>query len=154
MTPTVLLGSLFLSGFAPVLRGTCGTLVAAALAVGMFYAGAGQAAWLICAAGFSALSWAVGVRTLQLLKPGSDPGWFVLDEAAGFFFTLGLIPAGSLLDILAGFLTFRVYDIAKPWPVSSLERLPGSVGILADDIAAGILAAWTIWAFQGMLTGY
>lgn len=154
LSPTVMLGSLFLSGFAPVLRGTCGTLVAAALAVGMLYAGAGQAAWLIGAAAFSALSWAIGARALRVLKPGADPGWFVLDEAAGFFLALGLIPASSLLDILAGFLTFRLYDMAKPWPVSSLERLPGSLGILADDLAAGVFAAWTIWAIQGMLPGY
>jgi phosphatidylglycerophosphatase A len=40
----------------------------------------------------------------------------------------------------AGFVLFRVFDVAKPWPVRPLERLPGGIGIVADDLAAGAIA--------------
>ncbi|MBK8205864.1 MAG: phosphatidylglycerophosphatase A [Planctomycetes bacterium] len=154
LRPPVLLGSLFLSGFAPVLRGTSGSLVAAGLAVGLFYIpGATPLAWVGGAVAFSVLSFLVGRQVLKDPALGKDPGWFVLDEAAGLFLTLALIPAGSLLDIFAGLLTFRFYDIAKPWPVRSFERLPGSLGILTDDLAAAVFAAWTVWAFRVAVPG-
>jgi phosphatidylglycerophosphatase A len=146
-SPTVLLGSLFLVGFSPALRGTCGTLLAAGLAVGLYSLGVGNAGWWAGAAGFAALSLLIGRLALKFAK---DPDWFVLDEGAGLFLTLALIPAATLLDILAGFLTFRFYDIAKPWPVREFERLPGSLGILTDDLAAGVFAAWTVWAIHAV----
>jgi phosphatidylglycerophosphatase A len=154
LSPAILLGSLFLSGFAPVLRGTCGTLVAAGLAGVLYVAEVGPAGWWIGAAVFSALSWGVANAVLKDPAASRDPDWFVLDEAAGLFVALALIPAGTLLDIFAGFLTFRFYDIAKPWPVRSFERLPGSLGILTDDLAAGIFAAWTLWAIRAMTHGW
>jgi phosphatidylglycerophosphatase A len=40
---------------------------------------------------------------------------------------------------------FRVFDISKPWPVRRLERLPGGLGIMIDDIVAAIFAAVALW---------
>jgi len=42
--------------------------------------------------------------------------------------------------VAAGFVLFRVFDIVKPWPVRRLERLHGGLGIMADDLAAGLYA--------------
>ncbi len=140
--PPALLGSLFLSGFAPILRGTSGTLVAALpsfLALGM-----GPRAllwlWIGLAASFSVLSLSVGEWVLRRYPAIKDPGWFVLDEAAGFYLTCSVFAAGSPLDICFAFLTFRLYDMCKPWPVRMFERLPRSVGILADDLVAAVMA--------------
>jgi len=77
-----------------------------------------------------------------------DPGPVVVDEFAGQWTTylvalpfLALDEARSLAAaVAAGFLLFRVADVLKPWPVRSLERLEGGVGIMADDLAAGLLA--------------
>lgn len=72
-----------------------------------------------------------------------DPGGFVVDEVVGQL--IPLLPLlGSelpLLATLAAFGLFRLFDILKPWPVRQLERLPGGVGIMADDVAAGLYAA-------------
>lgn len=140
----VLAGSMGLVGFAPFARGTAGTLLCVPIALGLYFGVEWDtSAWLPLAAGFALLSWLAGVGVLRQNVGIKDPSWFVLDEAAGFFLTLALLRAHSPLDILAGLLTFRLYDIAKPWPVRSFERIPGSLGILMDDLAAAVLAAWT-----------
>jgi len=140
----VVLGSLGLCGFAPRARGTVGTAACLLAALALWrWADWYRDAWLPLAAAFSGLSLLSGRAVLNAMPKIKDPGWFVLDEAAAFFLTLGLLRADSPLAIFAGFLTFRFYDIAKPWPVRSFEQIPGSLGILADDLAAAVLAAWT-----------
>jgi phosphatidylglycerophosphatase A len=74
-----------------------------------------------------------------------DPSWVVIDEIAGMAWGLALIPtplaaAQPLLVTGLVFCWFRCYDIAKPWPLNRLEHLPGGWGIMADDLAAGLLA--------------
>ena len=68
-----------------------------------------------------------------------DPGHVVVDEVAGQLFALIAIPADWSHALLA-LLLFRLFDIVKPPPVRQLERLHGGVGIMLDDVAAGLLA--------------
>lgn len=74
-----------------------------------------------------------------------DPGPVVIDEVAGTWLAIAIIPAHTLVvvpftAVLLGTLLFRVFDIAKPWPVGWFERCPGALGIMADDLAAGAAA--------------
>jgi phosphatidylglycerophosphatase A len=71
---------------------------------------------------------------------GKDPGKVVIDEVAGTLTALVSRPS-SPGDILLGMVLFRIFDILKPPPVKTMEALPGGVGIMADDIVAGILSA-------------
>ena len=66
-----------------------------------------------------------------------DPGCIVSDELAGQWIALLAAPA-TWPWWLAAFVLFRTFDIAKPWPMRRLEQLPGGVGIVVDDIAAGL----------------
>lgn len=70
----------------------------------------------------------------------SDPGCIVVDEVCGQLVALAFLPAGWLPIVLA-FALFRFFDIIKPGPIRSLERLAGGWGIMADDIGAGVVAA-------------
>jgi phosphatidylglycerophosphatase A len=75
----------------------------------------------------------------------ADPPQVVIDEVAGTWLACALVPGAVLggSPLLATIVivgAFRVFDIAKPWPVGWLERLPGAWGIMADDLAAGLLA--------------
>jgi phosphatidylglycerophosphatase A len=91
-------------------------------------------------------TWAAGVEERR--RGAGDPGPVVVDEVAGQWLTM--VPAVLLdpgrgpgeLAVVAGigFLLFRVFDIAKPWPVHRFEALPGAVGIMADDLAAACFA--------------
>ncbi|MDO8730569.1 MAG: phosphatidylglycerophosphatase A [Candidatus Omnitrophota bacterium] len=67
-----------------------------------------------------------------------DPPAVVIDEVAGMMISLVLLPATWKI-YLAGFLLFRFLDIFKPGPIRRLECLPGGVGIMADDLLAGVV---------------
>ena len=78
---------------------------------------------------------------------GKDPGHIVIDEFAGMCVALAAHKA-SLANVIIGFVLFRIFDIAKPFPIKRLERLPGGYGVMADDVLAGVFSnililAWT-----------
>ncbi|MDR1651509.1 MAG: phosphatidylglycerophosphatase A [Synergistaceae bacterium] len=65
-----------------------------------------------------------------------DPGEVVIDEVAGFWVSmLGFDRSFAVI----GFFLFRIVDILKPFPVRNMERLPGGIGIMADDLCGGIM---------------
>jgi phosphatidylglycerophosphatase A len=66
-----------------------------------------------------------------------DPGQVVIDEVAGQLVTLAFTGAG-VTAMIAGFLIFRVLDIIKPYPANRFESLHGGLGIMADDLMAGV----------------
>jgi phosphatidylglycerophosphatase A len=68
-----------------------------------------------------------------------DPQFVVIDEVAGQLITLIAAPI-AWQSLLLGFILFRVFDIVKPPPVRQLERLPEGVGIVVDDVGAGLYA--------------
>jgi len=82
----------------------------------------------------------------------NDPGEVVADEFAGqaviFLFNPFLVigtatPRQIWMMAAAGFVLFRIFDIAKPWPIRRLEKFPAGWGILADDLLAGVFA-WIV----------
>ena len=89
-------------------------------------------------------------RGLPPKGQGGDPGWFVLDEAAGVWLAAAALPQPTWTGLAAAFALFRVFDIFKPPPVRALERAGGGWGIVLDDLMAGvyallILLAWETW---------
>ncbi|OED37063.1 hypothetical protein AB834_02205 [PVC group bacterium (ex Bugula neritina AB1)] len=76
----------------------------------------------------------------------SDPSKIVIDEVAGFILGLCFIPF-ELKGVLLVFVFFRFFDIVKCWPMSSCEKLSGSLGIMMDDLAAGLLAGTLVHFF-------
>jgi len=69
-----------------------------------------------------------------------DPGCIVIDEIAGIILTLFGLPF-NITSVTAGFLVFRALDIWKPYPIRLLEnKFSGGIGIVLDDVAAGILS--------------
>lgn len=83
--------------------------------------------------------WASG-RTTAIFGDG-DPSQAVVDEVAGQLVTFCFVPFGlGWPFILAGFLLFRLFDICKPFPIDQLQELRGGLGVVADDIVAGVYA--------------
>jgi len=141
-------------GFAPLAPGTWGSLGAALAAAGLcgvrgWFEGpvglAGPALLVALAAVLLALT-VLGVRLGDRAGQDwgrDDPGGFVLDEVVGQLLALAPALATGLapLTLAAGFLAFRLFDIVKPPPCRRLEALHGGVGIMADDLVAGVYAA-------------
>ena len=148
-SPVTLLATWFGSGLLRKAPGTFGSLAALPFAAAILWAG-GSLALLIAAAAVFGLGLAVSGRYARA-GGDPDPGAVVIDEVAGQWLTL--VPLCLTLESFAlGFLLFRFFDIAKLWPVSLAERrLSGALGIMADDIVAGLLAAA---AAYGLLTAF
>ncbi len=142
-----LLLSCFGLGWMPIAPGTWGSLPPAGIFALLCYLGA-SAETISVVMGVCVV---VGSVVCVLLADASieacgkkDPGEVVVDEFAGqavTFIAAGFITGVPFLVIAAaGFLFFRLFDIVKPWPAKSLEKLPRGWGILADDLMAGVYA--------------
>ena len=95
---------------------------------------------------FAVLALIAGLWAIRRLGVRDDPGWVVIDEIAGQWIALlGAIGGGPLL-LIAGFVLFRAFDIFKPGPIRWAERLPGAIGVMADDVLAGAAAALVLLA--------
>ena len=84
----------------------------------------------------------IGVLTSAEVSRNSgleDPGFVVIDEVAGQLLTFLFLPVASL-NLVLGTVLFRVFDIWKPFPIRKLETLKNGVGIMADDLLAGLYA--------------
>ncbi|BAW80078.1 phosphatidylglycerophosphatase A [Candidatus Nitrosoglobus terrae] len=91
----------------------------------------------------------VTARDLEI----KDPPCIVWDEFVGFLVTMIVAPSGGgWVWLLGGFIFFRLFDIWKPWPIYILDRrLSGGLGIMLDDVVAGIFAASMLVCFQWMI---
>lgn len=132
----VLLATGGYAGYIPVAPGTFGTLVAIPLCYLLSRLGPVQAIlFLLIFTGFAV--WIAGEAERVFNK--KDSRLIVIDEMAGFLVTLFLIP-WSAKSMAVGFFLFRLIDIAKPFPIRRLERLPGGWGVVTDDLLAGVYA--------------
>lgn len=83
------------------------------------------------------------------LLGGKDPHAIVIDEVAGM--TLAVVAFPLTPPVLAvGFLLFRVFDVVKPFPARLAERLPGGIGVMADDLVAGLYALGALGLLRGL----
>jgi phosphatidylglycerophosphatase A len=100
-------------------------------------------AWQVPVAAFTALAVTlIGIPPSSVVARESgreDPGFVVIDEVAGQMIALIGAPL-SWKYLIAGFILFRSFDIVKPFPLRRLEKLPAGLGIMMDDVGAGIYA--------------
>ena len=82
-----------------------------------------------------------------------DHGGIVWDEFVGLWVAMAFLPV-SPVSLVLGFSLFRFFDIVKPWPISWLDKnISGGLGIMIDDIAAGLAAGGTGWLLQVYIIG-
>jgi phosphatidylglycerophosphatase A len=122
------------SGRFPAAPGTAGTIVGVLLF--LLIKGLPLVAYLfVCVLVIGLGTWAA--EEAEKLLGKKDAPSIVIDEIAGFLIAMSLIPPTWDM-ILTGFFLFRFLDIVKPWPLRQLQNLHGGVGIMIDDIGAGI----------------
>ena len=133
---SLILSTCFGTGLLPVAQGTFGTIAAVPLVFGLACLGTVPRGFII------AMVVAVAIWTSdrsEELLGNHDPSEVVIDEVAGFLLTMFLLPL-SWLTLGLGFILFRVFDIFKPYPIKQAEKLRGGLGIVMDDLVAGIYA--------------
>ena len=117
--------------------GTLGSAAALLPAVGLVMAGG----WVLELA--TVLACILGVKAANVYEAYSgkkDASEIVIDELAGQWIALLVVPFDWRWWV-AAFILFRLFDVTKPGPVKMAEGLPGGIGVMADDIVAGVLAA-------------
>src|SRR2546422_967040 len=129
------LASAFGVGYIPFAPGTFGSAVG--LLVWWLLPASAVAQGVAIVAVFALGSWCGGIAERHFGR--TDPGQVIIDEVMGMLITLFLNPVGWL-GAIGAFLLFRLFDVVKPYPANRLERLPGGVGVMADDGMAAIYA--------------
>ncbi len=140
--------TVFGTGYSPFIPGTCGSAVVAGVFLAAAWSGVGSlplaGIMLVVAAHGFVVTILYADRLIQ--KYGPDPRQIVSDEQCGqavtylglWSFTQG--PKDILILTIIGFVLFRVFDILKPPPVRTLEKIKGGWGVVLDDVMAGIYA--------------
>lgn len=143
--PVLLLALGLGAGLVPRAPGTAGTLVGVAL----YAALVPLPAWAFAAALLAAMAGGVPLCAAAARRLGRhDHPAIVWDEIAGFLLATVGLPAHPLW-IGAAFVAFRVFDAAKPFPLSLVDRrIPGGLGIMLDDLLAGLAACGLVHAIR------
>lgn len=135
-------------GLLPLAPGTWGSILAA-VGIWFLYSLPDPLAFqlnLVLLLMFFPLSWYTAGKAAAV-NADKDPSYVVIDEIYGMLVCTAIAPM-NLYYLIAGFALFRLFDITKPVPVRNLEKLPGGLGIVADDIMAGIYAGLSLLAFH------
>jgi phosphatidylglycerophosphatase A len=149
----VFLSSAGYAGFVPFAPGTVGSIVGLGVYALLRWAHATPLAEALVIVALTAIGvWSATVAERHFGL--DDPGPVVIDEVAGMLISLAFTSAGWT-GALTGFVLFRLFDIVKPYPAGRFERLPGGLGIMADDVMAGIYANLALrallWAAPGWI---
>lgn len=134
-TPSGLLAFGFGSGLSPFAPGTAGTVAAIPFAIAIKHLDS-MWFWLALLTAFVLGVWLCG-RVSEKLGV-HDHGGIVWDEMVGYWLAVAFVPTGWEW-LLAAFVIFRFFDIAKPWPIKQLDRhVTGGFGIMIDDVLAAV----------------
>lgn len=131
------------SGVSPIMPGTMGSLMAIPLWL-LFYGLQPALYWV-----FILVTFIFGCFICQKTSDDThthDSGHIVWDEFVGMWITLFFIPQLSVMWIAIAFVAFRIFDMAKPWPIRWFDkRIPGGFGIMVDDVIAAIFSSFTVY---------
>lgn len=149
--PVLIITTWFGSGFLPWAPGTWGSLLALPFAALLHYQ-FHETGLLAAAAIAFVVGWIASNSYLRANLSAkiddADPKAIVIDEVTGQWLTLAAAPLDPLM-FGVGFLFFRFFDIVKPWPASLIDRrLKSGLGIMLDDVVAGIYAGAVLLIIQ------
>lgn len=128
-----LIATFFYVGYFPLIPGTAGSIAGVLV---YFLVKDNILAYILVLAALLILGFLASEKTEELMAR-KDPPCVVIDEVCGMLLGLLFLPYNFKLVII-GFFIFRLLDTLKPYPVGRLEKLPGGLGIMLDDLAAGL----------------
>ena len=135
---STVIASVFGIGYFPFASGTVASLAAMPLAALILLHGGGMVLAAASLVAFAVGVWACGDHVRATGR--EDPSECVIDEVAGQWLACAFASV-SFPSLALAFFLFRLFDIWKPWPVGWADReLPGGLGVMADDMIAGLMA--------------
>ncbi len=159
--PSSLLATWFGAGLLPWAPGTWGSLAAVPCGVALFWLSGPLGLLLATVAVFGVGLWAA--HSYEQVAAIKDPGAIVIDEVAGQWIALAPALIGADMngaDVLAlwpgwvtAFVAFRLFDIWKPGPVGWADRRGGPMGVMLDDVIAGVFAGIVVMIGAGISHG-
>ncbi len=157
-----LIATFFYAGLLRPAPGTWGSLAALPAAYLLLVLGG---FWLLLAA--TVVAFVLGyIATRELTADGEDedPSWIVIDEVVGMWIALFPVGYGAMMmgvdfwrlwpGWVSGFVLFRLFDIWKPWLVGWADRRGDAMGVMLDDVIAGIFAALVSIVLAGIAHGF
>ncbi len=138
-------------GYLPKAPGTWGTLAA----IPLWYAMRGLPAWAFALVTLAAIAVAVGVsHRAERIDGGHDVQLIVIDEVVGLLTTAIGVPF-AWPEVIAAFVVFRILDMWKPQPIRWVdEHVEGGLGVVLDDVAAGVVGLVLMHAARIALGGW
>ncbi|MCX8586182.1 MULTISPECIES: phosphatidylglycerophosphatase A [unclassified Gilliamella] len=131
------------SGLSPIMPGTMGSLMA--IPLWLLFLGLQPTLYWV----FILVTFVFGCYICQKTSDDThthDSGHIVWDEFVGMWITLYFIPQFSILWVTIAFVAFRLFDMAKPWPIRWFDkRVPGGFGIMVDDVIAAIFSSLSVY---------
>ncbi len=101
---------------------------------------------LVAAVGFISVAKVLAAEPTPEGKK-NDPGFVVIDEWLGMALALWSLPLDNWWVVPAAFFLFRVLDVLKPGPIRKIEKIPGAIGVMGDDMLAGVIVNFLLKAF-------
>lgn len=154
MTTNAQLATAFGIGRVPYAPGTAASFAALIIAIPIIYFLGWFAMFALAVATTAAGVWVSEGYALESAQ--ADPSDCVIDEFAGQWLACAVAALGASLNgealgavgYVLAFAVFRLFDVAKPWPVNKAETLKGGFGIMADDIVAGLIAGLFVFLIE------
>jgi phosphatidylglycerophosphatase A len=130
--------------------GTWGTLGAIPIYFLLFYGG-----WQVYLFGYLSIfliGWFVSYRAERVYRKHDDSR-IVIDEVSGYLTTMFLVPQPALLpfNFVFGFFLFRIFDILKPGPIGTIDKIQRPICVMLDDVLAGVFACATMWIIAALI---
>jgi phosphatidylglycerophosphatase A len=143
-----IIATAFGAGYSPIASGTAGSAVALVILWLVPFTRTGLIVFFLAVMFVG--TWAAEV--VEAAVGDKDPGVIVIDEVAGMTLSVLLLPL-TWQVLLVGFMLFRIFDVVKPFPAGRLQSLRGGVGVMIDDLFAGLYALIVLLVLRA-LTGW
>jgi len=134
------------TGYAPLAPGTAGSALTVLILWGLPFSRVGLVVFLVLVTAGG--TWAA--QRAERLIGEKDPGVIVIDEVAGM--TLSVVALPLTVPVLAtAFVLFRLFDIVKPFPARASQRVAGGLGVMIDDLIAGLYALAAVAVLRALV---
>lgn len=134
----IIIASGFGTGFSPFAPGTAGAILATIIWIVLSLTIPSYL--LLTTIVLIAVFGILGIWSTNVLAPqwGEDPSRVVVDEMVGVWIALLAVSDGNMYYALAALVLFRLFDIFKPLGIRAMEKLKGGIGVMMDDVLAGV----------------